>query len=228
MGRTYRQLARPSMLCSTLLGMVLSLGLLQMAHAGEYRIEVRDQDRNVVQHAVITLYWEGKAPISPEKREMPAAEMDQRNEQFVPHVLPVRTGTLVRFPNSDNVRHHVYSFSRPKPFELKLYSGVPQSAIEFDKPGEVVLGCNIHDHMLGYIYVVDTPFFAVTDSLGKAEIRELPEGPYRLELWHPRQRDASEPLRIEASAGEPHRLSLDIHLTGPPPLAELATPASKD
>ncbi len=88
------------------------------------------------------------------------------------------------FPNHDIVRHHVYSFSPPKPFEIKLYVGTPVAPIIFDKPGEVVLGCNIHDHMLAYVYVVDTPYFAKTDASGVATIEELPAGDYDLQIWH--------------------------------------------
>lgn len=95
------------------------------------------------------------------------AIMDQRNKQFVPSVLAVRSGTAVKFPNSDDIRHHVYSFSPTKRFELRLYKGTPSEPVLFDKPGVVVLGCNIHDWMVGYVYVTDDPWFAVSDEQGR-------------------------------------------------------------
>lgn len=111
--------------------------------------------------------------------------MDQRSLQFAPTVLAVRSGTAVHFPNSDNVRHQVYSFSPTKRFELRLYQGTPSEPVLFDKPGLVVLGCNIHDWMLGYIYVTDDPWFAVSDDSGKLKIDNLPAGTYQATLWHP-------------------------------------------
>ncbi|WP_236233110.1 methylamine utilization protein [Pseudomonas tohonis] len=110
--------------------------------------------------------------------------MDQRDKQFAPYVLAVRTGTAVSFPNSDNIRHHVYSFSPAKRFELRLYQGTPAAPVVFDKPGVVVLGCNIHDWMLGYVYITDDPFFAVTDDTGRLAL-DLPPGRYVASLWHP-------------------------------------------
>ncbi len=77
--------------------------------------------------------------------------MDQQGHQFVPHLLVVQAGTEVTFPNSDNVSHHVYSFSPTKPFELPLYKGDVYPPVTFEKAGIVVVGCNIHDSMLGYI-----------------------------------------------------------------------------
>ncbi|MGH8028755.1 MAG: methylamine utilization protein [Arenimonas sp.] len=110
--------------------------------------------------------------------------MDQRGLRFVPHVLAVATGTPVSFPNSDRVRHHVYSFSPAKRFELRLYAGRSQLPVVFDAPGLVTLGCNIHDWMLGFIYVVDSPWFAVSDAEGKARVPAAP-GSYEARIWHP-------------------------------------------
>jgi plastocyanin len=111
------------------------------------------------------------------------AAVEQINKTFVPLVTIVQTGTPVRFPNRDEIRHHVYSFSPAKVFELKLYAGTPVAPVVFDKPGEVVLGCNIHDHMIGYVFVVDSPFYAKTGKTGAAKI-ELPAGEYEVHAWH--------------------------------------------
>ena len=121
-------------------------------------------------------------------RRAPTAIMDQQNHQFVPHVLVVQTGTAVTFPNSDNVSHHVYSFSATKPFELPLYKGDVYPPVMFDKPGIVVVGCNIHDSMLGYIASSTRRTSRVTNEQGVALIDGVPSGDYAVEAWTPRVR----------------------------------------
>lgn len=111
----------------------------------------------------------------------------QRDREFVPYLTIVQTGTAVEFPNLDPFKHHVYSFSQPKIFEIKLYAGKPAKPVVFEKPGVVALGCNIHDWMEAYVLVVDTPYFAKTGSDGRARIADLPAGSYRVRYWHPRQ-----------------------------------------
>ena len=138
--------------------------------------------------------------------------MDQVNKEFLPLVVPIQRGALVRFPNKDNIRHHVYSFSPARPFELKLYSGTPSKPVKFDKPGPVVLGCNIHDWMVGYIYVVDTPYFAKTDKSGAARLDGLPSGEYLLHIWHPyaKVETAPRPLRLADGGAETAAFRLDL------------------
>jgi plastocyanin len=119
--------------------------------------------------------------------------MAQAHNAFVPHVLIVQSGTSVLFPNNDVVSHHVYSFSEPKQFELPLYKGNAHPPLLFEKPGVVVLGCNIHDGMLGYILVVDTPYFALTDRNGMSTLDSLPAGDYTLRIWTPRQKPSALP-----------------------------------
>ena len=115
------------------------------------------------------------------------ALIDQVGREFVPLVSVVQTGALVSFPNKDNIRHQVYSFSPAKTFELRLYSGTQASPVVFDKPGLVTLGCNIHDNMIAYALVVDSPWFAKTDAAGKALLDGLPAGDYEIHAWHYRQ-----------------------------------------
>lgn len=117
-------------------------------------------------------------------KALPAAEIEQKGKQFIPSVSVIQTGTSVSFPNNDTVRHHVYSFSPAKTFELKLYAGTPAKPVDFDKPGTVVIGCNIHDRMVGYIHVVDTPHFVKSDAAGKARLDDLAPGKYILKGWH--------------------------------------------
>jgi plastocyanin len=124
------------------------------------------------------------------------AVMDQVDKRFVPHVLVVQTGTLVKFPNSDTIAHHVYSFSHPNHFKLPIYKGDAHPPVTFDDEGIVVLGCNIHDQMLGYIAVVDTPVFAKTDEAGVATLTtgEVTEGV--VSIWSPRIRDDAQSLSV--------------------------------
>lgn len=142
----------------------------------------------------------------PEGRPVPAstasAVMDQKDRMFVPHVLAVQTGTAVRFPNSDNVRHHVYSFSPAKTFQLPLYKGTPPNPIVFDKAGIVTIGCNIHDRMSAFIIVVDTPHFAKTSADGRAKIAGLQAGRYVLRMWYPDMREEPQVRRIELTGSE--------------------------
>jgi plastocyanin len=127
------------------------------------------------------------------------AIVDQINKTFVPRVSVVRTGTVVTFPNSDNIRHQVYSFSPVKEFTLKLYAGAPKTAAEvFDKPGLVVLGCNIHDTMVAFVGVVDSPYFAKTPASGTATL-DVPPGRYRLRIWNPNLGTAIPPKDLVVS-----------------------------
>ncbi|MEX2575847.1 MAG: methylamine utilization protein [Halofilum sp. (in: g-proteobacteria)] len=167
-------------------GSVVVLGtLLLTASALAATIEVHvEHDGKPVVHAVAYATRTDNESLS--RPSSPTAEMDQRDEEFVPHVLPVQKGTVVHFPNSDETRHHVYSFSEARTFELRLYEGTNAPPVTFEQTGVVTIGCNIHDWMLGYILVLDTPAFARTDDKGGARLEDLPAGRYRVELWHPR------------------------------------------
>ena len=123
-------------------------------------------------------------------------EMRQQNRIFSPFVLAVPQGAKVDFPNLDRTRHHVYSFSEAKQFELKLYVGKTESPILFDHPGLVAIGCNIHDYMQAFIYVAKSPYFASTDDKGVTHITDLPTGEYTVELWHPWQNTQATPTTV--------------------------------
>ncbi len=139
------------------------------------------------------------------------ATIEQREREFVPYLTIVQKGTAVDLPNRDPFKHHVYSFSPAKVFEIKLYAGKPANPVVFDQTGEVVLGCNIHDWMEAYALVVDTPWFAKTGADGIARIERVPAGAYRLRLWHPRQKAAVTDIDIDLGAESRHLdLALDI------------------
>lgn len=117
-------------------------------------------------------------------KPLPGIEIAQINKQFVPTMNIVTVGSQVLFPNRDTVRHHVYSFSPAKTFELKLYAGAPANPVLFDKPGVVILGCNIHDSMTAWVLVVETPYFGRTDANGRLTMNAVPAGNYQLHAWH--------------------------------------------
>jgi plastocyanin len=153
-------------------------------HAGDVSAVVRDQKDQPVEDAVVSAVPEDRAAMPPAR---PGREVvDQINMEFVPAVKPIVVGSPVYFPNKDNVRHHVYSFSPAKRFELPLYAGTPADPVVFDRPGIVTIGCNIHDWMIGYIYVADTPHLGRTGADGRARLASLPAGRYVLRVWHPR------------------------------------------
>lgn len=129
--------------------------------------------------------------------------MDQVDRQFVPHLLVVQTGTSVEFPNSDTVAHHVYSFSHPNKFTLPMYRGTAHPPVTFEHSGIVTLGCNIHDHMLGYILVVDSEAFAKTDADGMASLSLSRPEDYEIKIWSPRIRDGVELLTKTVVGSEP-------------------------
>lgn len=127
--------------------------------------------------------------------------MDQIDRQFVPRILVVRAGTPIDFPNSDNIAHQVYSFSPAKRFQLSLYRGRVYPPLVFDKAGLVVVGCNIHDTMLGYIYVTPSPYFGKTDAQGTVHLDGLESGDYEVSAWSPRFNETEDQLQHDLQIG---------------------------
>jgi plastocyanin len=157
--------------------------LVGAAHASTLTAVVKDAAGRPLQDAVVLA-----TPLDPKAMAHappPGESVDQVDKQFVPYVKPILVGSTLRFPNNDNIRHQVYSFSPPKKFELPLYAGSQAPPVLFDQPGVVVLGCNIHDWMVGYVYVADTPYFAKTEADGAASFTDLPPGDYSVRVWHP-------------------------------------------
>ena len=147
-----------------------------------------------------------------ESREAKAAtkaavgvEIGQAKRQFSQPVTVVPVGTAVSFPNRDTVRHHVYSFSAAKKFEIKLYVGTPAAPVVFDTPGIAVLGCNIHDNMAAWVVIVETPHHGLTGADGQLSLVNVPPGSYQLRSWHaalpPGEPALSQPLLVPAAGG---------------------------
>lgn len=156
----------------------IAVSLTLPARADSLDLQIVDSRGEPLENAVVLLPGQISTPPSS------VAVMDQVNKTFVPHVLVIQRGQQVVFPNSDNIRHHVYSFSPAKAFEIKLYAGTPEAPIAFDTAGIVVLGCNIHDNMVGYIVVADTPVTGISDTDGRIHL-DVGEIPPTVRLWHP-------------------------------------------
>ena len=183
------------------------------AAAADLGVSVQDSAGHGV--AGIVIIAESDSP-QPDKHAARTAIMDQQHMQFVPRILVVQTGTAVDFPNSDQIQHQVYSFSAPKRFKLSLYAGHKYPPIVFDHPGLVTLGCNIHDGMIGYIYVTDSAFFGRSDDAGVLQLHGLPAGNYTLTAWHPEiQEPAGNSLQLHVTVTDNRAPPQVFHLTRP-------------
>lgn len=172
-------------------GLVLVVSLLTASavHAADLRVQVVDARQHPVADAVVTLAsLEPGAPASAAPAPPRTAVIDQREEAFVPYVAVLRPGDAVVFRNSDDTRHHVYSFSPIKTFEYVVKPGESSPALTIDKTGIVAVGCNIHDHMRTWLFVTQAPWVAVSDARGMVRFADLAPGRYRVVTWHPQLR----------------------------------------
>ena len=186
----------------------ISLFLSFSAVSASLKLQFTDSAGQPLPYTVAELYH----------AEYPATAADegtkvvQKGLNFQPFVSVVPQGTLVEFPNLDKTRHHVYSFSKAKTFELKLYAGKPEAPVLFDQAGIVTLGCNIHDNMLAYLYISQSKFAAVSGENGEVVFANLPEKPFTLRLWHPWQTEALPEQTINVAAGNTSK-SLKLNIT---------------
>jgi plastocyanin len=176
----------------TVLASLLAFTLAtSVAHAADLQVTVTNMAGAPVRDAVVSLKPSaGGWAVNSRTKFSWNYEMVQHNIIFDPHVLVVPTSAEVTFPNRDKVRHHVYSFSPAKTFEIKLYGREENRKVVFDKPGVVSLGCNIHDGMIAYVFVSDTVHVAKTGADGVAVLRGLPAGAARVAVWQPKIRAA--------------------------------------
>jgi plastocyanin len=191
-------------------GWLVTLAGAAACPAGELTISIIDPLGSGVTDVVVTA-----APVDEHRAAAaPAtAVMDQRDLAFVPRILVVAVGTSVEFPNNDSVSHQVYSFSPTKRFQLPLYKGERHPPVTFEHEGLVVLGCNIHDEMVGYVYVTDAPFFGKTDAFGTLRLQNLPAGDYRVTVWSPLIADPS-PTLTRTLHVDTHEITADrVQLT---------------
>lgn len=198
---------RSSVLIATL-ALAFAIGAVRAQTAEIAARVVNEQGQAVADAVVIAVPADGARPPAKAGERSRPGVVDQVDKEFTPKVTAILVGSAVTFPNHDNVRHQVYSFSPAKRFELPLYAGVPSEPVVFDKPGVVVLGCNIHDWMVGYIYVSESPYFAKTGTDGRAIIAELPPRAYAVRVWHPQLEAAEETTRKSVDASRPGRVDV--------------------
>ena len=189
-----------------------ALVLSSAAAARDVTVVVKDAAGHPVEDAVATLDAPGRAPPPGHFR------IDQKNTMFMPFVLVVPVGSTVDFTNLDPFRHHVYSFSPAKKFELKLFGQGETRSVTFDKPGVVALGCNIHDTMQAFVQVVDTPFAVKTGKDGRAVLHDAPDGAVKLRVWHPHLRAPGSQLTLTVPAGGAATIPVSVKLRTPAPM----------
>ena len=192
------------------------MGLCAPAWAADLTVSVKTLAGKPVRDAVVSVYPDSGAAGAP--RPSGPFRVVQQNLQFDPFVLVVPQGAEVSFPNRDAVRHHVYSFSPANRFELRLYGKDETRKVKFDKAGVVALGCNIHDQMVGFVKVVDTPFAVLTGDSGEAVVHGLPPGGATVRIWHPYAKVAKNEIerRMTLPRDVPLREAISFDLRVPP------------
>src|SRR5436309_7367480 len=194
---------------------ILAAGLCLPAPlcAAPLAVRVVDSAGHAVPNAVVTLYPAGPSARAP--RSGGRFVVAQKNLQFHPFLTIIPVGADVSFPNFDNTKHHVYSFSSAKRFELKLFAKDQSRTVHFDRPGVVALGCNIHDAMSAYIVVTDSAWTARTNAQGIAAFGNAPNAPGHVTVWHPWLR-APGGLVQQALGATQRNASFSVRLRPPP------------
>ncbi|HEX5775968.1 MAG TPA: methylamine utilization protein [Caulobacteraceae bacterium] len=190
---------------------IAALILATPAAAHDLRVSVTTPSGAAVRDAVVMVYPKAGVPKRPIRFSWPYL-MVQKNMQFDPFVLIVPVGAEVAFPNRDNTRHHVYSFSPAKKFQLKLYGNDETRLVKFDKAGVVAIGCNIHDNMTAFIRVVDTPWAAKTGADGGVVIKDAPAGAVTVAVWHPYLKGGRDVTRQLASGSGAVKMTADLRV----------------
>ncbi|MBI3297265.1 MAG: methylamine utilization protein [Elusimicrobia bacterium] len=188
--------------------------------AGVIEAVVRDAEGKPLADAVVFLR---KAADLKEAPPLPQAEMSQLNQELDPHLVVVPAGGTVQFPNKDTTHHHLYSFSKPKSFDLPLYKGDDAPSVKFEKPGVVKVGCNIHDWMSGIVFVAPTPYYGRTGADGSA-VLTVPDGKVEVSVFHERLKGSVDDTTRRGEAGKaPLRLSWTLTLKKNPASKRPAT-----
>ncbi len=193
---------------------VLLLGAAPMPPTAGVSVAVRGANGQPIANAVVTIRLVGRP--TPPPRVAAGYAVRQQNIQFNPFLLVVPVNADVSFPNFDQVRHQVYSFSPAKRFELKLYAREQNRTVRFDRAGPVSLGCNIHDQMTAFIYVTDSAFTAKTDASGNVSLAGVPEGAITISVWHPYLRAPGNQVSRQINLGGGARETFTVALRMPP------------
>lgn len=174
------------------------------AWATKVQVSVVDEQQQPIAWAVVYLQQKQSNKQTAKQKQV---IIDQVDKEFIPYVTAIRPGDAINFPNNDNIRHQVYSFSKAKQFEIPLYSGNPSRPVTFDQTGAISMACNIHDWMSAYIYVVDSEHFIVTNELGQGIFETMTDGEYQALAWHPKINNDSENTRQKLTvAGQDSKL----------------------
>jgi len=191
---------------------LFALCLAGAAQAADLTVVIRDGNGRPVEDAVVIADAAGRPAPSPGR-----FVINQRNMQFVPHVLVIPVGSTVEFGNLDPYRHHVYSFSPAKKFELKLFGQGETHPVRFDRPGLVSIGCNIHDAMQAFIQVVDTPFARKSDQAGRVTLSNVPASVLQVRVYHPLLRAPGNQIAVSVDAGRDATVPVTVRLRRPAP-----------
>jgi plastocyanin len=184
------------------------------AHAATVSLQITDSNGRPAANAVVAMTGQDSGATA---SRLPSEQViDQRHETFLPLVTLLRKGGRVTFTNNDTTMHQVYSFSPVKQFAFEIDEGRKSQPVVFDKPGIAAIGCNIHDHMIAYVYVADTPWVALTDAKGRAQL-DAPAGNYRVEVWHPQLAPGRPPPSATLTVKSDAKLALSVALQPPEP-----------
>ena len=191
---------------------LFALCLAGTAQAADLTVVIRDVNGRPVEDAVVIADAAGRPAPAPAR-----LVINQRAMQFVPYVLVIPVGSTVEFGNLDPYRHHVYSFSPAKKFELKLFGQGETRPVRFDRPGLVSIGCNIHDAMQAFIQVVDTPFARKSDEAGRVTLRGVPASVRQVRVYHPLLRAPGNQMVVAVDASRDATLPVTVRLRRPAP-----------
>ena len=190
----------------------VALCLAGTAQAADVTVVIRDSSGRPVQDAVVIADANGRAAPAPAH-----FVINQKDMQFVPYVLVIPVGSTVEFTNLDPYRHHVYSFSAVKKFELKLFGQGETRPVRFDRPGLVSIGCNIHDSMQAFVQVVDTPFARKSDETGRVTLRGVPAQVRQVRVYHPMLRAPGNQMIVAVDANGNATVPVTLRLRRPAP-----------
>lgn len=184
---------------------IIFLASMKLAEAGSISGKVKC--KGAVSECDTVIYAE-RTPKTELPVPRPPAVLDQTDLTFVPRVLPIVVGTTVMFPNHDDVPHNVYSSSPAKIFNMGIYPKGASRQITFDRPGEVLLLCNIHPHMSAYVLVLEQPYFSIATRDGSFSLKELPPGKYKITTWHARYKPVLRSVEIKGADNVPVNFEL--------------------
>ncbi len=183
---------------------------LTRAFAGDVAFTLRDQTKAPVADAVVSL-----VPLDAPAKLTPAAEpliVAQKNTEFLPYITTLVVGSAVSFPNQETkIQHHVFAKSDVKSFDFPLHKPGKAGTVVFDKPGVVTVGCNIHDWMVAYVVILETPWFGQSTASGSAKLAGVPAGRYRVEVWQPRlEKIVTRDLTVTDASGPAIEMALEL------------------